>query len=142
MPAMILGPRVIVQCQNTALTNSLANIGDGVAGLSAGAGEALEVVSSSANDAAAGTGARTVTIIYLNPSGAVLSETVTLNGTSAVATVATNIWRILDMWCASFGSGGTNAGTITLRVVSAAGNRLSIPLLRLRAAPEIGRAHV
>lgn len=77
------------------------------------------LVSSSANDAAAGTGARTVRIMYfsLNTDGSVsgpFTETVTLNGTSAVATVATNICYIERMDVMSAGSGGAPAGTISL----------------------------
>jgi len=130
---MILGPRVVVQCLNTAVTTTLINLNDSAAGQAAGAGEALEVLSGSANDAAAGTGARTVKIVYLTPAGVVAQETVTLNGTTQVALVDTAVWRVLDIWCATFGSGGTNAGAITLRTVTGSTARFSIPIGRVRA---------
>lgn len=71
--------------------------------------------SSSANDTAAGTGARTVKVIYYDQTGAgPFNETVTLNGTGRVNTVATNICFIEEMEILTVGSGGVNAGTITL----------------------------
>lgn len=70
------------------------------------------IVSSDANDTAAGTGARTVTIYGLDANYVLASETVTMNGVGAVATSGsyTIIHRML---VATAGSGGTNAGTIT-----------------------------
>jgi hypothetical protein len=73
------------------------------------------VGSSSANDASAGTGARTVVVKYFNGSGAgPFEETVTLNGTTPVNTIATDIRFIESIQVATVGSGGSNAGTITL----------------------------
>lgn len=70
------------------------------------------IVSGSVNDAAAGTGARTVQIIGLDSNYDVISEIVTLNGTGAVNTVNSYI-RINSMEVLTVGSGGTNAGAIT-----------------------------
>ena len=71
--------------------------------------------SSSASDTSAGTGARTVEITYYDNTGVgPLTETVTLNGTSSVNTVATNIRFIESMRVVTAGSGGANVGTITL----------------------------
>jgi len=78
----------------------------------------LELVSTSAADAAAGTGARTVLVSGLNASYATVSETVTLNGTTPVATV-NSFYRVNVLTTTTSGSGGKNAGDITLRVVSA-----------------------
>lgn len=75
----------------------------------------MEVVSSSANDASAGTGARTVEIYYLDASYVEQSEIVTLNGTTPVNTVATNILRINTFRVKTVGSGGQNAGNIDVR---------------------------
>ena len=76
----------------------------------------MEVVSSSANDASpSGSGARTVKVTYLDSNFAVKSETITLNGTTAVATVATDIYRILDFRVMTAGSGLKSAGTIDIR---------------------------
>lgn len=74
------------------------------------------VVSSSASDAAAGTGARTVKITYLDSTGVgPLTETVTLNGTTAVNLVSTNHCYIEKMEVLTVGSTGSNVGTITLK---------------------------
>lgn len=77
--------------------------------------------SSSANDAAAGTGARTVTITYLTTAFVLKSETVTLNGATAVNTVGTDIAYIESIAIGSCGSGLTNAGTISLFNATAGG---------------------
>ena len=70
------------------------------------------LVSDSAADAAAGTGARTVTVYGLNASYALASEIVTLNGVTPVNTAATYI-MIYRLAVATAGSGGVNAGAIT-----------------------------
>jgi hypothetical protein len=81
------------------------------------AASTLEVLSSSASDTAAGTGARTVLISGLNASYATITETVTLNGTTPVSTVNQYL-RVNVFTTTTSGSGETNAGDITLRVVS------------------------
>lgn len=68
--------------------------------------------SSSANDAAAGTGLRTLVVTGLLSTFVEASETITLNGVGAVATVNAYIF-ISRLVGATAGSGGTNAGTIT-----------------------------
>lgn len=78
--------------------------------------------SSSASDAAAGVGARQVEITYYTSAMVgPLTETVTLNGTTAVATVATNICFIEKMKVVSVGSTTRNVGTITLYVNNSGG---------------------
>ena len=78
--------------------------------------------SSSANDTAAGTGARTISLIYFDVNGnGPFFETVTLNGTTAVNTVNTNICFIEDILVLTVGSGGVNAGTISLYSTTAGG---------------------
>lgn len=73
------------------------------------------VKSTSANDASAGTGARTVIITYYDQTGAgPNTETVTLNGTTAVNLVNTNHCFIEKMVVVTVGSTGSNAGTISL----------------------------
>lgn len=73
------------------------------------------VKSSSANDAAAGTGARTLTISYVDATGATAgTETVTLNGTTAVNLVTTTKCFIEKIIVNTAGSGGVSAGTISL----------------------------
>jgi len=71
----------------------------------------LSVSSSSANDTSAGTGARTVTLSGLDANYAEISETVTLNGQTAVTTTNSYL-RIFRMVVNSAGSGGQNAGVI------------------------------
>jgi len=79
--------------------------------------------SSSALDTAAGTGARTVRITYFDTTGAgPFTETITLNGTTFVNTVATDIRFIEKMEVITVGSTRSNAGIITLfGAVSAGG---------------------
>lgn len=91
----------------------------------------MKIVSSSVNDAAAGTGARTADIHYLDTNYDEQFETITLNGTTPVNTVATNILRVNDIHVMSVGSLGVSdgnlsltntAGTITYGYIAASGN--------------------
>lgn len=75
----------------------------------------MRVVSTSVNDAAAGTGIRTVKIHYLDANYAVQVETVTLNGTTPVNTVATTILRVQEVHAVTVGSGAQAAGDISLQ---------------------------
>lgn len=71
----------------------------------------MTISSSSADDTSAGTGARTVYILGINGTGGYVSETVTLNGQTAVNTVH-EYDAIEQMVVMSVGSGGVNAGII------------------------------
>jgi hypothetical protein len=71
----------------------------------------MTVSSSSTDDAAAGTGARTVAIAGLDANYREIGETVTLNGQTAVSTIRQYI-RVFRARVTSAGSGGTNAGNI------------------------------
>ena len=78
--------------------------------------------SSSASDAAAGVGARQVTLIYYDSTGAgPFTEVVTLNGVAAVNTVSSTICFIEKITVTSVGTTGTNVGTITLFAATAGG---------------------
>lgn len=77
-----------------------------------GANAQRSINSTSANDTAAGTGARSVTINYLDTNFVLKSETIALNGLTAVATVATDIAFIESIVVATVGSTGGNVGTI------------------------------
>ena len=81
--------------------------------------QGMEVRSSSDTDGKTGsptsTGVRTVTIYYLNFVGTEKTETVTLDGTTNVNTVATDIYRIQNFRVATCGSGGVAAGDIDIR---------------------------
>lgn len=71
----------------------------------------MKVSSSSADDAAAGTGARTLLVIGLDANYVTQSETVTLNGQTAVNTTKSYL-RITYTEILSTGSGNAQAGTI------------------------------
>jgi hypothetical protein len=81
------------------------------------AGAQRSVNSTSANDTAAGTGARTIRITYYTQTGTgtlagPFTEDITLNGTTGVNTVATNIRYISEIEVLTAGTGGVNAGAI------------------------------
>lgn len=71
----------------------------------------VKISSDSANDTAAGTGARTVLISGLDSSYDEISETITLNGTTEVTTTKSYL-RINSMVVVTTGSGNANAGNI------------------------------
>jgi hypothetical protein len=71
----------------------------------------LKISSSSADDASAGTGARTVYIAGVDGDFAVVSETVTLNGQTAVDTTNSYLY-VNSFYVVTVGSGGVNAGNI------------------------------
>lgn len=109
---------VILKGRNAAISNSAETIwspGSTYAQLTSAV--AFEVVSSSANDTSAGTGARTVSIDLIDGNYTKSTVTVTMNGATPVAVsgtyVACNGIRILTA-----GSGLVNAGTIDVRTVS------------------------
>lgn len=80
------------------------------------------IASASANDTAAGTGARTLRITYFTAAFAgPFTEDITLNGTSYVNTVSTTICYIESIKVLTAGSGGVNAGIITLKAATAGG---------------------
>ena len=89
-------------------------------------GAALEVVSASANDAAAGTGARTVKVEGLDASYVPFSETIILNGVTPVPLVNTSAVAINRTTVLTAGSGLVNAGKIDVRAVSGAAVKSSI----------------
>lgn len=77
-----------------------------------GAGGTVTVASSDTNDTAAGTGARTVTVVGI-VAGAMAEETATLNGQTAV-TLTKAFQAVLSVGVATAGSGGVNAGAISV----------------------------
>lgn len=85
----------------------------------------MQVVSSNANDTAAGTNAQQVTIKYLTQSTSVFkftefTETISLNGIVPVNTLATNIYRINDFTVNRTGAIPFSAGNISLQSVGGA----------------------
>jgi hypothetical protein len=71
----------------------------------------MTVSSSSTNDTSAGTGARTIFLLGINSTGKEVSETVTLNGQTAVTTTHTYT-EIQSVQVLTAGSGAKNAGDI------------------------------
>lgn len=74
----------------------------------------MTLVSTSAEDSAAGTGARTVVIEYLNGNLDMSVELVTLNGLTPVQTVAADIRWVQAIYVATAGSTRAAVGTIDL----------------------------
>lgn len=85
------------------------------------------IVSASANDTAAGTGARTLQVWGLNAAGTEVTETVALNGVTPVNTVNSYLY-IRKMRVLTAGSGGTNAGAITATAATDNSVSSAIPL--------------
>lgn len=77
----------------------------------------MSIVSNSAQDAADGSGARTVTVFYLDSNYGEHTEVVSMNGTTAVLTTATNIFRVNEFMTATVGSNSTAVGQITISAV-------------------------
>ncbi len=99
-----------------------------------GSAETLEIFSSDANDADGGTGARTVRIYnLLDSTGAASADVdVTLNGTTAVSLGATTYYRGGSrMKVLTAGSGGANAGGLTLRHTTTTANIFAVMPLGL-----------
>lgn len=83
------------------------------------------ISSTSANDTSAGTGARTIKITYLDAAAnGPFTETITLNGVTAVDTVNTNIALIEKMEVVTVGAGGGNAGTIRIHTATVGGGSI------------------
>ena len=84
----------------------------------ASTGQQLEVVSTGAADAAAGTGMRSIRIVYETAAHTIGSEDITLNGTSAVSTTATDIIYVWPQYLhgLGYGTGGVAGGNIDIRI--------------------------
>lgn len=78
--------------------------------------EALEVVSTSANDTLGGNGAEVISISYLDNNNDIASHMVSMNGTSPVSTNFTAKF-IYSMEVILLGGSEVSVGTITLRTV-------------------------
>lgn len=74
-------------------------------------GASMTISSSSASDASAGTGARTVSVTGVTASYVVATETATLNGTTGVA-LTNSYLTITNVEVLTAGSGGSNAGIL------------------------------
>jgi hypothetical protein len=74
----------------------------------------MRLQSTSANDKTGSTGIQTVRIGYLDKNFTSKTETLSMNGTTSVPTVATDIYRVNSIRAASAGVTGSAIGTITL----------------------------
>lgn len=89
---------------------------DGTYALPPASGVQPSLVSTSANDSSAGTGIRTVDVHYLDTELAEQTETVTMNGTTPVVMVATDVRFITCLHMNTYGSGKSSAGVISCSV--------------------------
>ena len=79
-------------------------------------GEQVNIVSTSANDSSAGTGIQKVRLRYFDSNWVLNDEIITTNGTTNVASTATNILRIESFEAFKVGTGPIGAaGTITAK---------------------------
>lgn len=118
---------------STSVINDVKEFDNGVADIPILSNSTLDIISSSANDAAAGTGVQTVKVVYINNSNnMVQSAAITLNGVTLVTSVLTGVNEVLWMETDTVGSGVVAAGNIRLRInggtveveqISAGGNR-------------------
>jgi len=76
------------------------------------AGATMTISSADANDTSAGTGARTVKVDFLDSTYAEFSETLTLNGQTAVSTSSSDCFRVNTMTVLTAGTGKVNAGKV------------------------------
>lgn len=81
--------------------------------------ETMDIVSTSGDDAAAGTGIQTLTIKGLNDIYSIVEETIALDGVTPVTTT-TEFLRVYRAFGATAGSVGANVGTITISASVAA----------------------
>lgn len=82
------------------------------------AAQQMAVSSTSTDDALAGTGIQKIKINYLDAAFIPRTEIVSLNGTTPVNTVATNIYRINGFYATQVGSNGVSVGAISLKNVA------------------------
>lgn len=88
--------------------------------------QAMQIVSTSADDSAAGTGMRTVLVQGLNASLVEIQETVTLNGLTPVALVNT-YYRINNVLGLTAGTGTYNIGDVIVRTTVGAITQAFMP---------------
>ncbi len=114
-------PAVVrVYGSNTGIGSTHEGIGPvgGVFASPLSTGSRVEVVSTSASDTAAGTGMRTIRVVFEKTDGTIASEDLTLNGTGAVASTATDIVYIYPqlMHGLTYGGAGLAVGNVDVRL--------------------------
>lgn len=103
---------------------------DGAYAFPPAAGVQMSIVSTSANDAAAGTGIRTIELHYLDANLDEKFESITLNGLTPVLTTATDIRFAECMHRTSSGTGKVAAGTISASVGAQVYSQISAGAVR------------
>jgi len=102
---------------STSVYNDVKEYDNGVALQPELSNNSLDIVSSSANDTAGGTGIRSVKVVYINSSNNMVeSAPIALNGTTPVTNVLTGVNAVQWMETATVGSGGVADGNIRLRI--------------------------
>lgn len=105
----------------------------------AGTGEHIHAVSDSVEDdpdkggAVAGTGAHSIKVFYLDTSGVLKSETIAMNGTAAVISVATDIAFVIEVFVVDAGTGLAAAGQILIKDAAEAVSLMEIPVGKTRS---------
>lgn len=94
----------------------------------------LEAISDDANDTAAGTGAREITLVYLDSNCDVQTGTMAMNGLTATTDTVTGVFRLIRLYVSSSGTYAdpntpafSQNGTITVRVSGAGATWAQIP---------------
>jgi hypothetical protein len=103
----------------------------------ADAGEQMNLISESTSDTSAGTGAQTVTVHYLDATGAEQSTVVIMNGTDAVPLTPTDVRFVQDLTVTTVGTNGVAVGhiriykqsdaTLVYSMIAAGGNQSLVP---------------
>lgn len=102
---------------STSVQNAIKEYDNGVADIAVTNNSTLDIISSSTQDSAAGTGVRTVKVTYINNvNNLIESASIALNGTTLVTNVLANVNQVLWMEALTFGSGNAAAGDIRLRI--------------------------
>lgn len=103
-------------------------------------GVQMTVVSTSTSDTSAGAGVRTVLIHYLDMDWIAQTETVTMNGTTGVNTVATDIKFVQEIHATAVGSTTVAVGVITIHLTGTpatvfnvidAGGNMSLSMIKM-----------
>lgn len=101
---------------NTSVLQGVKEYDNGVADFAVTSNSTLDIISSSANDILAGTGVRSVNVVYINNAGNLIETSVVMNGTTLSTSVLTGVQQVLWMEAFEVGSGGVAAGNIRLRI--------------------------
>jgi hypothetical protein len=99
---------------------------DGVWNVPPSTGIQMSIKSSSASDGVGGTGIRSVEMHYLDANLVPQHETIILNGTAAVLTIATNIRFVQSLHMVTYGSAKSAVGNVNMYNASGAGQVYSM----------------